>query len=439
MDKIAAIEWVCPLSVGRNISKEYKYFVVLYSGLQSGYTGDVSIIAFDKKQEVKNISLAKLDEIISNDRQIYENAWFGYLGYGLKNQLESLPHDESSWINFPDLWLMKFNYIAVFNHKLRKIEVFGNDDLVDLNLFSNFSEKINKKNDYNDERIVKSVNSNMTNKQYLAKVSEVLEHIKSGDVYQANLTRKFYGSLSDSDEYDHFSMFERLCSLSPAPYSSYLQFDDKAIISSSPERFINISSDGIVDTRPIKGSAQRFDNLKQDEESKLNLENSEKDKAENLMIVDLCRNDISRGCEIGSVKVEKLFHVDSYSTIHHMVSTVTGQKKSNISAAKLLSYCFPPGSMTGAPKIKAMEICSKLEKQKRGVYSGAIGWFGGNGYADFSVVIRTILFERNKYEFQVGGAIVMDSNPISEQHETFTKATAICRLLGISREEMLKL
>jgi anthranilate/para-aminobenzoate synthase component I len=219
--------------------------------------------------------------------------------------------------------------------------------------------------------------------------------------------------------------------ISPAPYSAILKLDDKFIISSSPERFVHVSSDGKVDTRPIKGSAPRFEDAAKDTESKRQLQISEKDRAENLMIVDLSRNDISRHCEKGSVKVEGLFEVTSYATVHHMASTVKGRKKQESTTLDLIKGCFPPGSMTGAPKIKAMQLCSELENVKRGVYSGAIGWFGGDGSADLSVVIRTIIIDCDKFEFQVGGAIVADSIAEKEFEESILKAKAMAKALNI--------
>jgi len=186
-----------------------------------------------------------------------------------------------------------------------------------------------------------------------------------------------------------------------------------------------------VETRPIKGTSPRFSTKELDEDSKKYLETSEKERAENLMIVDLMRNDLSRSCVPGSVKVERLFEISSYATLHHMASTVTGHKRDDVATIDLVKQCFPPGSMTGAPKIHAIKWCMEQEHIQRGVYSGALGWFDGDGSCELSVVIRTLVIEGNRFEFQVGGAITADSNAEREWQETMTKARGIMAALGI--------
>jgi anthranilate/para-aminobenzoate synthase component I len=203
--------------------------------------------------------------------------------------------------------------------------------------------------------------------------------------------------------------------------------------------FLSLDTLGNVETRPIKGSAPRFEDKEKDQNSKNELQSSEKNRAENLMIVDLMRNDLSRNCVTGSVSVDSLFDVTTYATVHHMSSTIRGKKKPDIATLDLVKGCFPPGSMTGAPKIKAMELCSELEQQARGVYSGAIGWFSGDGACDFSVVIRTLIMQGRRFEFQVGGAIVSDSDPIEEWRETLTKARGIAKALDIPIEKLAQL
>ena len=228
-----------------------------------------------------------------------------------------------------------------------------------------------------------------------------------------------------------------LCAASPAPYSAYLRLGDYHIVSSTPERFLTLDSQGRAETRPIKGTTPRFADMAQDELSRKALEKSVKDRSENLMIVDLMRNDFGRGSVFGSVEVEDLFQVTSYATLHHMASTVKGQKRHGVSSLDFVKACFPPGSMTGAPKVRAMEICSELERHKRGVYSGAIGWFGGDGSVDLAVVIRTLVLRGTDFEFQVGGAVVADSTPEGEWHETLVKARGIARVLGLEPERDL--
>ena len=253
--------------------------------------------------------------------------------------------------------------------------------------------------------------------------------IACGDFYQVNLTRKFFGNINYETQQEFFSLFTKLDKISPANYSSFLKLRDNFIISSSPELFLNIK-DSIITSRPIKGTAARSNDATQDQQNKEYLQNSEKEKAENLMIVDLVRNDISQVSKAGSVKVNNLFQVNSYKTLHHMSSEISGKIAENFDVIDCFESCFPAGSMTGAPKIKAMEIIAQKEKLNRGVYSGAIGYFKGDE-ANFSVVIRTLICQKNKFEFQVGGAITFACDTKKELEETFVKAKAIKQVLDL--------
>jgi para-aminobenzoate synthetase len=277
----------------------------------------------------------------------------------------------------------------------------------------------------------------MTKAEYLTRVQHILDAINRGDLYQANLTRKFYGSFATVP--CPARLFMRLAHVSPAPYSALLKFGNRAIVSSSPERFLQLGEDGQVEARPIKGSAPRAADAGEDKDIRDALANNPKDRAENLMIVDLMRNDLARGCVIGSVRTEALFEVTTYATVHHMSSTISGQRRPDVTPLELVAQCFPPGSMTGAPKIHAMKLCSALEPRARGIYSGAIGWFGGDGAADLSVVIRTLVVDGERFEFQVGGGIVADSTPEGEWRETLTKARGLAAALHIPIEQLAEL
>ena len=210
-----------------------------------------------------------------------------------------------------------------------------------------------------------------------------------------------------------FEIYEKLRSINKAPFSAYMNFEDFQVISSSPERFLSVV-DGKVHTRPIKGTRPRGENPKEDEENKEALINSDKDKSELLMIVDLERNDLSKVCTPHSVKVTELFKIEEYATVFHLVSTVEGRLKDGASSIKCIKECFPGGSITGAPKIRAMEIIEELEGLKRNLYTGSIGYFDIRGNCDFNIVIRTIIKKDNKAYFGVGGGITWDSNPEDE-------------------------
>jgi len=355
-----------------------------------GYSSADSYLAYDAKEIISGDNLETLDKALSN------GYWLGYLGYGLRTQLEQLDKDTRSYINTPDYYLARFNHIKKLH-----------------------SKAINLANAY-DSFKVKKINSNMSDDAYLNKVEQILEHIKRGDIYQANLTRKYYGEFSK--DYDGFEIYKTLTNLNPAPYSAYFKLGDIEIISSSPEQFLKIA-DGRITTRPIKGTSPAS-------EPASKLANSNKDKAENLMITDLMRNDLSKSCIGGSVKVDKLYEINSYANVHHMSSTVSGKLHNNTKPIDAILGCFPPGSMTGAPKIKAMELCSKYEQQERGIYSGALGWINAdNNSAELSVVIRTLIKKGRKFEFQVGGGIVADSNPQAELAECNAKAESIFKVL----------
>ena len=210
--------------------------------------------------------------------------------------------------------------------------------------------------------------------------------------------------------------------LNPAPYSSFFKLSDQFVISSSPERFISINNN-IIETKPIKGTLKRLPEKKLDLEQISILRNDEKNIAENLMIVDLLRNDLSKCCELNSVKVNKLFDIESYASVHHMVSTVVGTLNKDLTAIDILKACFPGGSITGAPKKRAMEIISELENRRRGIYCGSIGYFDENNNMDTNICIRTIRLSKNKISFAAGGGIVYDSNPIDEYHESLEKVS----------------
>lgn len=264
---------------------------------------------------------------------------------------------------------------------------------------------------------------------YLSCVARTREAILAGDFYQANITRKFTGTwVRPANE---LTLFRRLVQASPSAYSACLRTPNGAIISSSPERFLFIDADGRMESRPIKGTIGRDPDPARDALLREKLASSEKDKAENLMIADLMRNDLARGAVPGSVRAEGLFSLSSHAALHHLDSTVSGRKRPEITTLEAVKRCFPPGSMTGAPKHSAMKWCLKQEGIRRGVYAGALGWFGGDGSCDLSVVIRTLVTQGSRFEFQTGGGIVADSEPEKEWRETLIKARGILAALDV--------
>ena len=272
--------------------------------------------------------------------------------------------------------------------------------------------------------------SNVSRADYLEGVRRAKEYIAAGDIYQVNLSHRLEGEWRDSA----WPLYERLRETSPVSYGAYLDLGEGKVLSASPELFLRLDG-GWVETRPIKGTRPRGRTPEVDRLLGAELLSSEKDRAENLMIVDLLRNDLGKVCRVGSVQVPELFGIEGYSTVWQMVSTVSGELRSGLGAVELLRACFPGGSVTGCPKIRAMEIIEELESVRRGVYCGSIGYISFGGSMVTSIVIRTLVLQQGKIHLRVGGAIVSDSDPEAEYEETLAKSRAALRALGTELEE----
>ena len=350
----------------------------------------------------------------------------GYISYDSGRMLENLPDTSQEDFVIPDIRFVFYKNLIVFdleNNKKYTTDIDGDNERIDKIL-----RVINDGNKMKEKIVVtESVNtfySNFIKEDYKKAISKLKDYIKSGDVYIANMTQRFW---CENNE-EAFSIYKKLRSINKAPFSAFLNFKDFQIISSSPERFIQVK-DNKAHTRPIKGTRPRGNSLDEDEKNKLELINSEKDKAELLMVVDLERNDFSKVCKPHSVKVTENFKLEEYATVFHLVSTVEGELKDNVSAVRCIKECFPGGSITGTPKIRAMEIIEELEGLKRNIYTGAIGYFDFRGNCDFNIVIRSILKKGNKAYFGVGGGITYDSIEEDEYNETLDKAKALMRVL----------
>lgn len=272
--------------------------------------------------------------------------------------------------------------------------------------------------------------SNFSPDGYRDVVRRAVEYIYAGDIFQVNLSQRF----CTPQTVDAWELYTRLRKINPAPFAAFLSYEDLEIISASPERFLKVEG-GRVETRPIKGTRPRGRTPEEDGRMRTELLESEKDRAELMMIVDLERNDLGRVCEIGSVRVPDLYRLEEYATVFHLVSTVEGKLPPGKDVTDLLAASFPGGSITGAPKIRAMEIIEEMEPVRRGVYTGSIGYIGFDGRADLNIVIRTILAAKGSFYFQVGGGITADSDPHREYMETLDKARALVRALGLEKIE----
>jgi para-aminobenzoate synthetase component 1 len=260
-------------------------------------------------------------------------------------------------------------------------------------------------------------------------VETAREYICAGDIFQVNLSQRFETDITISS----YELYKRLRKINPAPFANYFGFDGVSIVGASPERFLKLRGDW-VETRPIKGTKPRGKTSQEDDELAQSLLASVKDRAENVMIVDLERNDIGRVCRYGTVRVTELAILETYPTVFHLTSTVVGQLREDRNRIDLLKATFPGGSITGAPKVRSMEIIDELEPTRRSVYTGSLGYLSFNGNMDLDIVIRTIIVKNDRAYFQVGGAITYDSNPEAEYIETLDKGRAMMQALGLSPE-----
>ncbi|MDF2868008.1 MAG: pabB [Gammaproteobacteria bacterium] len=359
----------------------------------------------------------------------------GYFSYDLARRYEKLPSIAQHDITIPDMLVAFYDWALIIDHQLQQAQLVRHpepelpdeqwqeivtkiESLVTIPVEFQSSETF---------QIQSPFISNLTQADYQAAFSRIQDYILAGDCYQVNLAQRFTAAVSGSP----WAAYYRLSQQIQAPFSAFLQYDDFSILSMSPERFLKVC-DGKVETKPIKGTRPRHANPHVDEQLAKELSQSAKDQAENLMIVDLMRNDLSKVCKPGSVKVPQLFGLETFTTVHHLVSTITGELMDGKHAVDILQACFPGGSVTGAPKIRSMEIIEELEPHRRSVYCGSIGYIGFNGSMDTNIAIRTLIWTKAKLHCYAGGAIVADSKVDEEYQETLTKIERILRILQIS-------
>lgn len=330
--------------------------------------------------------------------------------------------------NIPDYYFVFYDNIIVFDH-INNRKFVNASGLLDSH--KNSCDAIIRKIQAGEKAVENAFienftvfKSNFLKEDYLNVISKAKDYIVDGDIYIVNITQQFYAETEKSG----YEIYRDLRKINPAPFSAFMKGDGVEVISSSPERFLRVT-DRMVETRPIKGTRPRGENEAEDLKNRDELLWSEKDRAELLMIVDLERNDLSKVCKNHSVKVKELYRLEEYSTVFHLVATIVGELKDDVSAVECLKACFPSGSITGAPKKRAMEIISELEHKNRGIYTGCMGYFSFDGNADFSILIRTIVKEGNAVRFGVGGGITWLSDEEAEYNETLDKAKALMRVI----------
>ncbi len=416
----------------------------------SSYGSDISVIQGTDKKHINGNPFDVLEQylgIYNLDRSSspvpFIGGAVGYLSYDLCHFVEKLPETAVDDLKLPECYFGFYDLVLVFDNLQDKAYVIstGFPELRENERMERAQKRLDEMKAVlaatpspEPERPVKKVQNKtepvflkggFTHQEYVNAVEKCRQYIIAGDIFEVNLSQRFETELNVTP----FELYQRLRKINPAPFASYLGFDEVTVVSSSPERFLRLQGDW-VETRPIKGTLPRGKTPEEDEAQAKRLLNSIKDRAENIMIVDLERNDLGRVCRYGTVKVTELAILEEFPTVFHLTSTVEGRLREGKNRNDLLKATFPGGSITGAPKVRSMEIIDELEPTRRSVYTGSIGYLSFNGNVDLNIVIRTFLIKGKKAYFQAGGAIVYDSDPESEYQETLDKVRALIDALN---------
>jgi len=370
----------------------------------------------------------------------FVGGWIGFLGYEMNRLFERLPEPLPDPLGIPQIWFGLYDAVVSFDHRERRGFVVANG------LPERDPVARRRRAEARAREVAATILSGprtlpppdwtrtagwapeLERSVVEARVARIVEYIRAGDVFQANFTWRSLATMPDG--LDSWTLWRRLRALNPAPFAAFLEMGaNRAVIGASPERFLKLDRDGRMEARPIKGTRPRFADPAADARSAAELLSDPKERAENLMICDLTRNDLGRVCRIGSIRVPKLIGLESFPTVHHLVSVVEGRTRPDVGPVDVLRACFPCGSIVGAPKVRAMEIIRELEPSRRGVYCGALGWIGLDGAMDMSVVIRTLTRVGNTVVAQAGGGVVADSDPAREWEEAALKMRAQLRAL----------
>jgi len=404
-------------------SQRYREVVWLdsnnYHQVHSSYDAVLAVDAFTMLQTDATDAFDKLKEYQSRTKD-----WlFGYLTYDLKYDTENLKSNNYDGLDFPELFFFQPKKVFLLKNDVLEIQYlhFVDDELeVD---YAEIEVIEDDEVEFEEEISPLKIKLRMTKDSYFERFQKIHNHICIGDIYEMNFCQEFY---AEETAINPLKVYQKLNSISNPPFATFLKLNDKYLLSASPERYIRKKDTTIV-SQPIKGTAKRSDDKVEDQQLKHDLGQDEKERSENIMIVDLVRNDLSKTAIKGSVKVSELCKVYSFDQVHQMISTVTAEVSHTKSPVEVLRTSYPMGSMTGAPKVSAMKIIEELEDTKRGLYSGSVGYFTPNNDFDFNVIIRSILYnETNKYvSYSVGGAITVKSTAEAEYQECLIKAKAM--------------
>lgn len=407
---------------------------VVLSGEQNNILDNACPFAELQKQ------LARFPLNTLNGLPPFQTGAAGLFSYNLVHHLEKIPEFKQDDMGFYDLAVGFYDLVIAFDNVLNKTLIFSSGypefdpstrkqrGQNRITYLLDEIAKINTSPEPNQEKIpANAISSNFSKKAYLNAVKQTRNYILAGDIFEGTVSQRFKTILPQN--LSPYDLYLRLRTVNQAPFSGYFNIDNHQIIASaSPERFLKLENK-LIETRPIKGTRPRGKTPEQDQKFRAELKGSEKDQAENVMIVDLMRNDLSRVCVDHTVTVPQLCKVETYPTVHHLVSVVQGTLQPDLGPIDLLRATFPGGSITGAPKIRAMEIIAEVEPTARGPYTGSLGYISFDGNLDSSILIRSFCIKDNEITFQVGGAIVLDSDPDSEYEETLVKASGLMRAL----------
>jgi para-aminobenzoate synthetase component 1 len=433
----AASEWAVFLDSGYPRSTQGRYDIIAANPICTLVTrGDTTTITTKTEVIVSNENpFDLLKSELTRYAEIFDVSHFdefnlpfvggaiGYFSYDLARRLENLPNFAQDAEAISEMMVGIYDWAIIIDHETKQtfIVCYDRSD-AKINEVCQYLSGLRTTDNKIPFAVTSEIKANFSKETYAQAFQKIKHYLKEGDCYQVNLTQRF----SATCEGNTWEAYEALREINAAPFSAYLNFPDVKILSSSPERFLKLKNRQ-VETKPIKGTRPRKSDSVENAAQITDLINNPKDRAENVMIVDLLRNDISKVCQ--KVQVPKLFEIESYSTVHHLVSTVTGELNANQHALDLLQQCFPGGSITGAPKIRAMQVIEEIEPNRRGVYCGAIGYIDFNGNMDTNIAIRTLIQSHDSIRFWAGGGIVNDSIVEDEYQESFDKAAAMFDVL----------
>jgi para-aminobenzoate synthetase component 1 len=405
-------------------SQQFREVVFLDSNdYHQKYTSYDCVLAVDAFTAITTDYFNAFEDLKQYQQQTKD--WlFGYLTYDLKNDVEALHSEKFDGLQFPDLFFFQPKKLFLLKDDIVEIQYLR---MCDDEIENDFITIQNRQPPTINNQTL-TIEQRISKEGYLVKVAEMLAHIHRGDIYEANFCMEFY---AEKALMNPLAIYQKLNSISKPPFSTFLKNNQQYLLSASPERYLRKEGAKVI-SQPIKGTAKRFSDVVLDNKSKYDLLKNPKERAENIMIVDLVRNDLSHTATKGSVQVEELCGIYSFEQVHQMISTLVSEVDSATSPIEILKTTFPMGSMTGAPKIAAMQIIEELEETKRGLYSGAVGYFTPENNFDFNVVIRSILYNANNQylSFSVGSAITSLSIPEQEYKECLLKANAMFEVLS---------